>query len=152
MPHISEMSSSRYLKVADVREGPMTVTVRDCVKENVAQKNQPQEQKWVLKFHEIEQGLVLGETNRGLMVIATGSEYSEEWIGKRIVLYNDSTVMLGRERTGGVRVRAEGSPVQIQSPPRRPAPSPAPPLQEQHRPNPEYDGGEQTLPDDEIPF
>jgi len=144
MPHINEMSSGKYLKKEDVEDREMLVTIKDCVQENVAMENQSPDHKWVLRFYETDKGLVLNKTNLSLAAAITGENTSEAWVGKRIVLWNDSNIMFQGKKTGGVRIKAANVSSQ--------RPSPAPSLQEQHQPNPEYDGGEQTPPDDEIPF
>jgi hypothetical protein len=39
--------------------------------------------------------------------------YKEDWIGKRVTLYVDSTVMYGNEKTGGLRLRPEKPAVRV---------------------------------------
>jgi hypothetical protein len=74
-------------------------------------ESQAPEHKWVLYFEKVEKPLVLNKTNGHLIESIAGSDDFDDWIGKQIVLYNDTTVMFGGRQTGGIRVRApKGSP------------------------------------------
>lgn len=49
--------------------------------------------------------LVLNATNSKTMAKMTGSKYVEDWAGTVIELYIDSTVKMGKEIVGGVRIK-----------------------------------------------
>jgi len=49
--------------------------------------------------------MVLNLTNGKLIAIVTGSEETDDWIGKKITLWNDPTVSFGDKMTGGIRVQ-----------------------------------------------
>ena len=132
MPHISEMSPSRFFKGSDVKDREVRVTIKSCTQENVAPKSQPPSHAWVLHFNEVDKGLKLGATNLSLVAAATGENDSENWIGKRLILWFDPDVLYKSDRIGGIRVKAPSS-------------SPAPPLQT--APN-EYKGETPTPSDD----
>jgi hypothetical protein len=122
------MTPSKYLKKDDV-ERPLRVTIRDLVQENVAKNDEPEELKWIMFFREVDQGLVLNTTNIGLCELACGSNETDDWLGKQIVLFNDPTIMFGGRRTGGIRIRpatgpgAKASPAKA-SPVKAPAAAP----------------------------
>ena len=102
MPNISELRDSRYLKKEDC---PLGLTIRDLVQENVGMEGH-EDIKWVLYFNETPKGLVLNTTNGQIMAENFGSEEMNDWMGKRVELYNDKNVMYAGKRIGGVRVRS----------------------------------------------
>ncbi len=109
--NINNMKETKYLKKEDVTPDKL-VTIRDIVQEDFSMENQPQEMKWVMYFHEnlasdgSNKPIVLNWTNIQLCAIATGSEDTDNWTGKKIVLFNDPTVSFGGQLTGGIRIRA----------------------------------------------
>ena len=102
---IGEMKESKYLRKEDVGQGRL-FTIQSLIQENVAMDKQPEELKWVMYFEEEEKGIVLNWTNIQLAAQATGSEETETWIGKKIVLYADPNVSFGGKLVGGIRIRA----------------------------------------------
>ncbi len=131
MPKISEMRESKFLKKEDVGRGAIG-TIERCDQMNVAMEGAGQELKWCLHFAELEKPLVLNQTNIQLCAAICGSEDTDHWIGKRIVLYTDPNVSYQGKLIGGIRVRA----------PKPNAPPPPPP--------PSASGPDLT--DDDIPF
>lgn len=102
---IGEMKESKFLKKEDVGQG-MLVTIARLEQQNVAMEDQPPENKWIMYFHETDKGVVLNWTNIQLVAKALGSEETNDWIGKKIVLYEDPNVSFGGKLVGGIRVRA----------------------------------------------
>ena len=102
---ISSMMPSNYLKKEDVAT-PRLVTVRNFSQQNLAQDGQPPENKWVMHLDEFDRPLVMNPTNLQLAAQAFGSEDTDDWVGKQIVLYTDSTVSFGGKLVGGLRLRA----------------------------------------------
>src|SRR5262245_41038923 len=100
----SQMIESKYLKKDDVGRGVL-VTIRDLQKETLKMDDEEKE-KWVLYFEELAKGLVLGSTTIQQTELATGSDDTDEWIGKKIVLYDDPNVQFKGKLVGGIRVRA----------------------------------------------
>lgn len=105
MPRISEMMVSKFLKKEDVGEGTIC-TIEGVSQENVAKEGADQELKWVLHFSNLDKPLVLNSTNLQLIAKFLGSEESDDWEGKKIILYDDPSVSFGGKLTGGIRVRA----------------------------------------------
>src|SRR5215471_2120146 len=108
-----EMIESKWLRKEDVGKG-VRATIRELQKETI-NSDEGEKQRWVLYFDELPKGLVLGSTTIQQCELACGSDDTDEWIGKQIVLYEDPGVAFRGKLVGGIRVR----PV-----PRRPAPEP----------------------------
>jgi hypothetical protein len=104
MPHINEMMPSKYLKGTDIEEDTL-VTVAGIDQMDVGTEDKPQ-MKWVMMFKELEKPMVLNSTNIQLAAKICGSEDSDEWVGKRLVLYFDPSIMFKGEMKGGLRLRA----------------------------------------------
>ena len=111
---------SKYRK-KDAVDPPRLMTISRLEQENVAQEGQPAENKWVMYFAQAQQGLVLNSTNLQLCAQALGSDETDDWMGKRVVLYSDPNVSFGGKLVGGIRIRAP------KKPPAPPAPPPPPP-------------------------
>jgi hypothetical protein len=128
MPKTSEMRESKFLKKEDVGSGAL-VTVRAVMQKNVAAEGAGEEKKWCLIFREMEKPFVLNFTNIQICEEIFGSDDTDHWTGKRLVLYTDPNVMYAGKRVGGIRVRA----------PKATAPPPVETMDE-------------PLTDDDIPF
>jgi hypothetical protein len=123
MPRTSEMRESKFLKQTDVGAG-MLMTVESCEQHNVAMQGAEPEMKWCLTFAESDKPLVLNSTNIQLCERVFGSDDTDQWIGKKVVLYTDPNVSFGGKVVGGIRVRAPKPPKAAA--PAKPAPVPAP--------------------------
>lgn len=119
MPKLSDFKDSKYLTKDDVNP-PLLLTMTGIHQENVAMQGQPEELKWILTFKEHAKGLVCNSINAQLIAGATGSEDTDGWMGKQIVLFVDPTITFGGKVTGGVRARAPKN--RVQTPPPAPAP------------------------------
>jgi len=119
MPKTSEMRESKFLKQSDVGAGVL-MTVAGCSQHNVAQQGAEPEMKWCLEFHESEKPLVMNATNIQLCERIFGADDTDEWTGKKVVLYTDPNVSYAGKIVGGVRVRAPkkgaGVPKPVQLP------------------------------------
>ena len=96
------MKQSKFLTKDDAGTG-LLVTIQNLTEENVEQEGKPEKMKWVLHFEEAKP-LVLNATNIASIERALGSDETDNWMGKNIVLFNDENVSFGGEITGGVRV------------------------------------------------
>lgn len=106
MPKIGEMVQSKYLKQDDVPD-PVIVTVQGVKQVNVAKEGAEPEMKWAIKFVEFEQPMVLNSTNIHLAAKIVGSDDTDDWKGKELVLYSDPNVSFGGKLVGGLRFRAQ---------------------------------------------
>ena len=108
---IGQMTTSKYLKGADV-DPPRLLTFRSFKKENVAKADEPEEHKWVAYFDGEDKGLVLNKVNLERAARALGSDDTDDWIGKPIVVFYDPNVEFGGKLVGGIRLRAPKPPSQ----------------------------------------
>lgn len=104
MPRIHEMKSSKFLKREDVGNG-LGGIIESVSQENVAKEGVDPELKWCLHFSNIDKPLVLNTTNMTLIAKFLGSDNTDDWVGGKIILYDDPTVSFGGKLTGGIRIR-----------------------------------------------
>lgn len=103
--HVSAFKQSKYLTRADVGSGAL-VTIRELAQENISKEGAPEELKWAMYFDECEKPLLCNPTNAQIIASILKSEESDDWIGQKVVLYDDPTVSFGGKLVGGIRVRA----------------------------------------------
>jgi hypothetical protein len=115
--NIKQLKNSKFLKRDDVGSGVL-VTITKLTQENVAVESAPEELKWCLHVHELDKPMVLNSTNGNLLAKICGSEETDDWVGKQIVLYDDPSIAFQGKLVGGIRCRA---------PKNRPAAAPAAP-------------------------
>ena len=104
MARTSEMIPSNYLKQCDFPQDTIA-TVEKVERKNIAMEGKPAEYKWVMFFVEFERPLVLNSTNIHAMEKACGSDDTDDWIGKEVVVYVDDNVSFGGELVGGLRIK-----------------------------------------------
>lgn len=117
MPRTADMRESKFLKKTDVGRGVL-VTIAACIQRDTARRGAAPEMKWCLTFDEIAKPLVLNATNIAACEAIFGSDNTDDWRGKRLVLFVDPAVAFGGQAVGGIRVRA----------PKPTAPAPLPPV------------------------
>ena len=105
MPNVNDLKNSKYLAKEDVMPDKI-VTIESYTETDVSMDDKPTDMKWTLKFKEFDKPMVLNKTNGMLIKAITGSGEFDDWIGKKVVLWNDTSVMFAGEFTGGIRVRA----------------------------------------------
>lgn len=120
MPKISEMLPSNYLKQSDFPDD-YVVTVRSIEKKNIAMDGKAPDYKWLAYYAEFEKPMVLNSTNIQLMAKATGSEDTDDWIGKQIIVFVDENVSFGGELVGGLRIRKHKVAAPAAAPKRAPS-------------------------------
>ena len=98
------MKESKYLKKEDAGTGKL-VTIISLEQQNVAMEDQAPDMKWIIHFKEFTKGMVLNWTNIQLLSKAVGSEETEDWIGRQVVVYEDPNVGYGGKIVGGIRIR-----------------------------------------------
>ena len=104
MANINQMIESKYLKQADL-DGEVDVTIVKVGQMNVAREDEQPEMKWAMKFQEFKKPMILNSTNLQLLAKACGSEESDDWIGKKVIIYADPNVSFGGKLVGGLRVK-----------------------------------------------
>lgn len=98
---MSEAFPSKYLKAADLQNRAMTLKMARVDVEDPSGKGE--EAKPILYFQGKEKGLVLNKTNAGSITAGYGDE-SDDWIGKDIEIYPDTTMYQG-QMVACIRVR-----------------------------------------------
>lgn len=115
----SEAFPSRFIAQADVAE-PIVATIANVAKEEVRDDGGMVE-KTVMTFTELKvKPLIMNNVNWYTCENAYGED-SDDWRGRQIEIYGDPTVMFGRERVGGVRLRIPAKPV-VPAAPKTPTP------------------------------
>ena len=101
MPKVSEMIQSKFLRKDDV-DDDVIVTIKDVSLEDMP--GDSGEQRWVLAFRELPQGLVLNTTSIRVLEKAFGQD-SDDWRGQKVSLYVDPNVSFKGQVVGGLRLR-----------------------------------------------
>jgi hypothetical protein len=114
------MIESKYLKQSDVPD-PVIVTVGKIGKINIAKEGDQPEEKWAVKFKEFTKPMLLNSTNIKLLELACGSDDTDDWLGKEVIVYTDAGVSFGGQIVGGLRIRKQQA-----APTRKPAQSEKP--------------------------
>lgn len=106
MPRVNDMIESKYLKQGDVPD-PVIVTVRKIGRINIAKEGDPPEEKWAIMFKEFSKPMLLNSTNIKLLEMACGSDDTDDWKDKEVILFNDENVSFGGKIVGGLRIRKQ---------------------------------------------
>src|SRR5262249_33315590 len=104
---VAASKKNRFLAKTDVGDG-LVVTILDVTKENIASPGQPPEERVLLTLKGVKP-MTLNSTNARQISKIVGSQESDDWVGKKIELYNDEDVEFGGKTIGGLRVRAPHS-------------------------------------------
>lgn len=127
--NINSAYPSNYLKSADIIGHRVTVTMSHVAIEDVGDDHKP-----VLYFQGKEKGMVLNKTNAAMIAEITGSDETEDWKGKAVVLHVAKVDFQGK-RVDAIRVD-HPAPGAVVAPRPKPAQKPIAPVDE----------------DDSIPF
>jgi hypothetical protein len=101
----STMMPSKHLKQSDV-PSPIVATIAGVEMREVGTEDNA-ETKAVMDFKEDLKSLVLNVTNITTLEMLYGDD-SDQWIGKKIEIYSDPSIMYAGKRVGGLRVREPG--------------------------------------------
>jgi len=102
----SDMMESKFLRKDDVGEDGTIVTVGRIDRVNVAMQGDPPEYRWTMQFDEFDKPMVLNSTNIKLAEKIFASDDTDEWIGKKLIAYNDPNITFGKDIVGGIRLKA----------------------------------------------
>lgn len=102
----SDVFQSKYLSQSDIMR-PTQALIASITLETLGQGAE-QEQKAVAHFsdHNLK-SMVLNNANWMTLEEAYGDE-SDFWTGKRVEIYVDPSIMFGKKRVGGLRLRIPG--------------------------------------------
>jgi hypothetical protein len=93
---------SKYIKVEDLQGRRVTATIDSVTVEEIGQGDD-KDTKPVVYFFGKEKGLALNRTNAATLTDILGTDETDDWHGKRIVLYPDKTMFQGK-RVACIRV------------------------------------------------
>lgn len=104
----SDFLGGDFIKGDDVKAGPKKVTITG-VEVAKFDKNGKTERKLQLVVDDAgdSKKVTLNATNLTAVQDAYGNE-TDEWEGKKVVLYHDPTVSYGGKRIGGLRIKVPG--------------------------------------------
>lgn len=121
----NEALPGQYLGKEDFPQ-PVLCTVRTVILDSVKGEHGTEDKPVLFvkdasdRQLDISKGVILNHTNWSALEDITGSDDSDQWVGKTIVVYHDPSVMFGAKRVGGVRIRAPKN--QDAAQPQAPAP------------------------------
>ena len=100
------ISTGHYLKRESVSAEGDTHTVIKCVEEEINSADGGSETKWILYLSDLKP-LIMNATNiRRCIAAFAGDSETDNWPGRKIVVYDDDSVEFGGKVVGGVRLRA----------------------------------------------
>ena len=105
MAKVGQMIESNYLKQSDV-DGDVTVTVVKVGQKNIARQGDEPEIKWLIRFEEFSKPMVLNATNIKRLARACKSDDTDDWTGKKAILYVDPDVEFAGNVVGGLRIKS----------------------------------------------
>ena len=139
----SDALPGSYLRQEDIAE-PMLVTIERVALE-MLESERGKDNKPIMYFTELGRGLVVNATNWDTCEDGLQESDSDNWLGRKVVLYVDPTVTFGSKRVGGIRIRMPKN--QGQAPAESHAPTPAEEAEEAKRLERMYD-----TKSDDVPF
>ncbi len=97
--NIEHLLGSKRFKAADV-PNPITLTINYVNEELVGD-----EDKVVVGFAERDETVACSQTALRQLAQIFGSTDTDDWVGKKVVLYNDKSVAFDDKKVGGLRFR-----------------------------------------------
>jgi hypothetical protein len=109
---ISKMFPKRYATGEDLQGKTITLTITTIALEKMhPQPNAPEAEKWVIYFKEAKKGIILSRTLANQIAEVLGSDETDEWLGKRIMVYPQPMTVAGRKVTAiRARTALKGQP------------------------------------------
>ena len=90
--NINSAFPGTYLKAADLQGKRVSGVIREVLMEKVGEDQKP-----VVYFEGKERGLALNKTNSKMIEKIVGSPETEDWTGKRIVMYPTEVDYQGKQ-------------------------------------------------------
>lgn len=97
-------SKSNYLSKEDC-DPPVLAEIAYMTQDEI-EGDRGTETRAVLHFNGDLKPMILNNTNKELLKAITGARTVSEVRGKKIVCYNDPSIMFGKKMVGGIRIRA----------------------------------------------
>lgn len=103
--HINQLRKKRFLTKADVGTGILG-TIAGLEQHDVSGLGEPPDVRWAIRFEEEHlKPFILNSSNGKLLAQIFGSEETDDWVGKKIVLFEDPSIEFKGKRVGGIRIR-----------------------------------------------
>jgi hypothetical protein len=100
------ISTGHYLKRESVSAEGEIHTVIKCVEEEINSADGGSETKWILYLSDLKP-LIMNATNTRRAIAAfSGDAETLNWVGKKLIVFDDESVEFGGKVVGGVRLRA----------------------------------------------
>jgi len=103
MPNVRLMLQGKWLSQAEVPH-PIVVTIRAITQDAGKSGRDGPDIKWIMWFQEMRKGLPLNKTVVKTLAAAFGDE-TDMWIGRKVRMYVDPSVMFAGETVGGIRLQ-----------------------------------------------
>lgn len=113
MAKLSDAFPSKYLTAADFEDGDVTVTIIGAEIETVGQ-GADASQKIIIKLKGFKKDFVCNKVNANTIAKVTGSDDTDDWIGKRVTI-GASEVEFKGDMVMSIRVRLK-KPASAQAP------------------------------------
>jgi hypothetical protein len=101
---LDDMLESKFLKQSDFPQDRL-LTIVGVKRENMAKEDEAPEYRWTVKFKELDKPMVANSTNLKRIFRICGDD-TDEWPGKRVVVYTDPDIEYQGKVVGGLRIRA----------------------------------------------
>jgi len=113
MPRIGDMRVSKFLKRSDLGDEDERIFTISGVSEENAGTADAEDIKWAINFKETDKPMILNWTNMQMLEKVTGSDNTDDWTGKRILVWFDESVQFKGEMKGGLRIKRapKGKPI-----------------------------------------
>ncbi len=99
---------SEYIKSKDLAR-PITVTIISVEARSFEDpETKRKRDSLVVFFKELDQGVVLCKASTGQLIELCSTDETDEWVGKKVVLFRDDNVTYMGKKIGGLRFRAVG--------------------------------------------
>jgi hypothetical protein len=97
---------SNFLKQEDLEGNDWVVTIKNVTKDLIKSGDGTSKEKFVVHFSECKP-LVLNKTNMSTIIFLTGTNESDQWVGKRVTLYVKDDVEFGGKLVSAIRIRTK---------------------------------------------
>ena len=115
MPRINDMFPKKHLTPVDLGINSVNITIERVNQVEVFDQNLNQFKKvWALFFKGKNKYMILNPTNANMLKEIFGSDDSDDWTGKKIVIYVADIKVAGK-KVKALRIKASPDPVEQSS-------------------------------------
>lgn len=107
MPHINQMLTSKYLSKHDLAS-PIIAHIRGVALDSGGRNNE--DPRWLMYFSEVRKPMRMNNTILRYLAETIGPN-SDTWIGKKVKVYVDHSIMMAGQVVGGVRLQVAKSQI-----------------------------------------